>query len=415
MLSFSDDSSTTYFKWVNNTRTALPARLEHFRNQGYPLSHFSQQDVDQGLVTVLHLGQPSEDPFPLHYHATDKEGALVAFNMTVQPYLGVLSVVRNTGLEVQYQQSAVMSSSQLTSQTSFGDQRPTPPVTYVVHRHPANGLLVLSTGNGVVEGADVESFSQTDVDMNRLSFRHTSNAPISHDSFEFSLASGLFNPPQRWVFNISISLPSVSVRPRITVSTTPFFIVEGALKQLPPQLITISLEPASASQGPFEIIITTPQRQRHVTILNNFRPTNKFRLLDLQGGAVKFVHDDSEFVQVLISFCVAAVGLWPPDVRPPNESCGHTLMMNVIQRNDVKPKVRRYSCPYFLASCTFHSRSLLGKYHKVNECERKLHHVCEAWHFPMRYFAMIVRIQCSYLLLLALFFLLCSLHTCLRK
>ena len=343
MLYYTDGDgspATTRFKWVNNSRSILPAQLEHYLNPGSPLSHFSQQDVNQRLVMVSHLGRASTEPFMFHFHVTDDQGAMVLSNVTVQPYLGTLHLVHNTALDSEYQKQVVITSSHLLAVASFDSQDPRPTVTFTVRNHPSSGVLALksSTSGRLTE---LTSFTQANINASRVIFLHNTSKPASRDRFVFSISSGHFMLPDRDTFDISIALPPVSVRPRLMVSSSKLYIGEGRLVVLPPNVIQVGLVPSSASGGPFEISIQTPRDERHITILHKFtKATDRFRLADLAAGQVAAVHDDSEEPYVALAFCVSAVGDWPPEVYPPNKSCGHTLEVNVITRNDVRPKVR---------------------------------------------------------------------------
>ncbi|XP_065187943.1 chondroitin sulfate proteoglycan 4-like isoform X1 [Sycon ciliatum] len=341
-LAFVDDDGTaaaTRFEWLNTSRTVLPARLEHVHNRGSPLSHFTQQDVNQNLVLVVHLGPRSEAQFVFDFRVTDDLGATTTFSMSIKPFLGVLYLDRNTGVHIAYHGQVRISQHQLFASTSFAHQLPAPQVKYTVHDHPTSAVLALRT-------ADTEhlipttSFTQDDVVASRVVLVHNTSTSASHDSFTFSLSSGSFVSQLRRRVNITISLPERSVHPTIVVSSRPFGIGEGRHRDLPGDLISVSLDPASASRGPFQIRITSSARTNQGRFLRSrpyTMPVTSFLLSELQQGWISFVHLDSDAPSSVVSFCVRAHGDWPPDVHPPPESCGHQLLVNVRLQNDEVP------------------------------------------------------------------------------
>ncbi len=106
------------------------------------------------------------------------------------------SEVNNTGSTVNEGGTDTISSAEL----QFSDAQPATSITYTVTSGPSNGQLELTTAIGV----PIFSFTQDDIDNNRLIYVHD-GIPTASDTFDFDVDDGQGNTTAGQTFTLTVA------------------------------------------------------------------------------------------------------------------------------------------------------------------------------------------------------------------
>ena len=163
---------------------------------------FTQADIDAGIVTYDHDGSNTTgDSFDFSLTDGGENGSIPVigtFSIIVTPVDGDAPVVvNNTGSTVLEGGTSTIISTELLFTDS---EQPATNVTYTVTGGLANGQLELTTGPGV----SVTSFTQDDIDNNRVVYVHDGSNTIS-DSFNFGVDDGQGNTLAGQSFSLTIT------------------------------------------------------------------------------------------------------------------------------------------------------------------------------------------------------------------
>ncbi|WP_417821546.1 cadherin-like domain-containing protein [Terasakiella sp.] len=185
-------------------------------------------------------------------------------------------------------------------------------VTYTLSSDVTQGTLFIdSNNNGVVDGdaeklVSGESFTQDDIDNNRLKYTHNGSENLS-DSFKFNLADGGedgVSALTNQTFNISLS--NVNDAPEITknVATS---LDEGATKTLTTDMLNAS----DVDDNATGLTYTLTSALAHGRLELSTNPgvaINSFTQSDLANNKVRYVHDGGETTSDSFGFSLADGG-----------------------------------------------------------------------------------------------------------
>ena len=187
---------------VSYTITTGPAhgQLELTTDPGNAVTSFTQDDIDNNRVVYVHDGSNTiSDTF--NFSVDDGQGNSLAgqtFSITVTPVDNDAPVVVNNTGSIAIEGG---SDTLITAELLFTDsEQPATSVTYTVTGGLANGQLELTTGPGVA----VTSFTQDDIDNNRVVYVHDGSNTIS-DTFNFSVDDGQGNTLAGQSFSIIVT------------------------------------------------------------------------------------------------------------------------------------------------------------------------------------------------------------------
>nr|XP_020464816.1 FRAS1-related extracellular matrix protein 1-like [Monopterus albus] len=256
-----------------------------------PITSFSLEELRQGMK-IVYMHDDTE---------TLKDTVVLQLTDGVHTVQGTAQVtvlpvndekprlLRNVGLEVLSGEHRVISNVALEA-----EDLDTPPsqVYYFINAAPRFGKLQLKTGSGWTELSARQNFTQDDVEMNRLWYKHTAAANTpgfkGHDSFRFTL-SDLDNEPPAQSFFISIHTVQ---KGDIVLQSKAVHLREGQRVVLNTNILL-----ASDSAGrPEELIFTVSVAPRHGlvhAVQQPGVPLISFTQLDVAAHRVCYTHDNS--------------------------------------------------------------------------------------------------------------------------
>lgn len=182
MLTTSDGDTLPQNVVFNITNALGNGRLELSTNAGVAINSFTLQDIQNGVVRYVHDGsETTSDSFD--FTVTDGTSTLPAdtFSITVTPVNEAVVLATNTGTNITESDLTMITNVMLNS-TDVDDTATG--ITYSV-TSISNGWVELTTKSGY----PVTSFTQADIDNNRVVFRHDGSGAATA-SFDFSVVDG---------------------------------------------------------------------------------------------------------------------------------------------------------------------------------------------------------------------------------
>ncbi|KAK3561937.1 hypothetical protein QTP86_019060, partial [Hemibagrus guttatus] len=271
-----------------------------------PVQSFTIQVLRQGMkIVYMHDDtETREDTFTMQL--TDGRHAVQG-----TAWVHILPVndekprlIKNTGLEVEALERRVISSVVLEAEDY---DTPSNQVYYVLNASPRFGLLQLKTEAGFTELNAGQNFTQDDVEMNRLLYKHTTfDGFKGHDRFHFFLSDrDNETPPQSFFIAVqTIQKGGAKVRclnrflpPNecdIALITKPMTISEGERVVLTTDILMAT---DSGSQS-VEIVytVTVPPKHGHLHMVQYPGiPLLSFTQMDVASHRVCYTHDNSHF------------------------------------------------------------------------------------------------------------------------
>ena len=291
MLDTSDsdtaDASLTY------TVTSIPANGTLYRN-GVALAAndtFTQTDLIAGLISYTHNGgETIADEFDFDV----SDGALSVngntFDLTITPQNDSAVLATNTGMTMNEGATKIITSAML-SATDIDDTDST--LAYTVSN--------LSNGVIQVSGSDALTFTQDDLDNNRVTFIHDGGETIAA-GFDFSIADGLEHGATAVTGSFAITVtpqndsPSISVNTGATVGERLGVTITNAMLD--------SIDPDDTAAG----LTYTASNFSNGWIVVNGTTQNTFTQADIDNGRVVFQHDSSETITASFDISLADDG-----------------------------------------------------------------------------------------------------------
>ncbi|KAI5101073.1 fras-related extracellular matrix protein 1b isoform X1 [Silurus meridionalis] len=197
-------------------------------------------------------------------------------------------LIKNAGLEVQALESRIISSVALEAEDR---DTPSNQIYYVLNMTPRFGLLQLKTEAGFTNLNAGQNFTQDDIEMNRLLYKHTNFSGFKgHDRFHFFLSDSDNETPSQGFF---IAVQTVQ-KGDIALITKPMTISEGQRVVLTTDVLMAT---DSGSQS-VELVytITVPPKHGHLHMVQHPGiPLLSFTQMDVASHRVCYTHDNSHF------------------------------------------------------------------------------------------------------------------------
>lgn len=281
----SDDTSAEIVYTVTSTLTR--GQLELAGAPGVAIATFTQEDIDNGDVRYVHSGaQIGVDV--LDFDVDDGQGTISSGSLDIYLINQIPQISVNQTLSLGEGTTGLIQSTVL--RTDDLDHTPDQ-LTYAVTVATQHGQLELTTAAGVA----VTSFTQDDIDNDRLVYVHDSSDTIS-DSFEFTVSDSLAN--QTGVFDIAIFNAEQQL-----VENRDVFVGKGDLVVLSPA----SLLTTDADDSPTEIVYTVTTTTGRGLLFHANVPgvaVSSFTQQDLADGSIVYQHDRSDTTSDAFDFSV---------------------------------------------------------------------------------------------------------------
>ncbi|XP_060735779.1 FRAS1-related extracellular matrix protein 1b [Tachysurus vachellii] len=255
-----------------------------------PVQSFTMQALQQGIkIMYMHDDtETREDTFTMQL--TDGRHAVQG-----TAWVHILPVndekprlIKNAGLEVNALERRVISSVVLEAEDY---DTPSNQVYYVLNAGPRFGLLQLKTEAGFVDLNAGHNFTQDDVEMNRLLYKHTTFSGLKgHDRFQFFLSDRENETPPQSFF---IAVQTVQ-KGDIVLITKPMAISEGERVVL----TTGILMATDSGSESVELVytVTVPPKHGHLHLVQYPGiPLLSFTQMDVASHRVCYTHDNSHF------------------------------------------------------------------------------------------------------------------------
>jgi len=195
-------------------------------------------------------------------------------------------------------------------------------LTYTVTGAPANGRLELSTN----PGAAINSFTQDDLDNNRVQYVHDGGETTS-DSYNFSLADGGENSASAATGTFNITVTPLNCAPVISGDLAAT-VAEGGTVTISTTDLTEN-DPDDSGTGLTYTVSGAPANGRLELSNNPGAVITRFTQDDLDNNRVQYVHDGGETVSDSFNFSLAdggengasaATGTFNINVTPVNDA-----------------------------------------------------------------------------------------------
>ena len=305
---------------VTYTVTGGPSngQLELTTGPGVAVTSFTQEDIDNNRLVYVHDGSNTiSDSF--NFSVDDGQGNTLAgqsFSITVTPVDNDAPVVvNNTGSTVVEGGTDTL----ITAKLLFTDsEQPATNVTYTVTGGRANGQLELTTGPGVA----VTSFTQEDIDNNRLVYVHDGSNTIS-DSFNFSVDDGQGNTLAGQSFSITVT-PVDNDAP-VVVNNTGSTVNEGGTDTISNSELRYNDTEQPVASLTYTVTVVPSNGQLEVTTNPGIAITS-FTQSQVNAGWVVYVHDGSNTTTDSFTFSI--------DDGQGNAVTGQTFNLTITPTND---------------------------------------------------------------------------------
>ena len=283
---------------VSFTVTTSPAngQLELTTDPGVSITSFTQDDIDNNRLVYVHDdSNTTSDSF--NFDVDDGQGNSVtgqSFALTITAVDDdAPTQVTNTGSTIAEGGTDTIAAAEL----AFTDtEQPASAVSFTVTTSPANGQLELTTDPGV----GITSFTQDDIDNNRLVYVHDDSNTTS-DSFDFDVDDGQGNSVTGQSFALTIT--AVDDDPPVVVNNAGSTVAEGGTDTLigAELLFTDTEQPATFVA--YTVTTLPTNGQLELTTAPGVGITS-FTQDDIDNNRLVYVHDDSNTTSDSFNFDV---------------------------------------------------------------------------------------------------------------
>jgi len=189
-------------------------------------------------------------------------------------------------------------------------------ITYTLGATPTSGSL-LRLGTALTAG---QTFTQLDLDSDRIRYQHNGNEQPAVDTFTFTFKDESGAGPTT-VQTLSITVNPINDAPTLLTTNPQITVTEGTDIFLSQTLLNAT-DPDNLPQD-ITYTVTTPTNG---TILRSGTSTNEFTQADINGGQIKYLQNGTESTSDSFSFTIKdSLGL---------EGGGGIVNINVIPFND---------------------------------------------------------------------------------
>ena len=283
---------------VNYTVTTSPTngQLELTTDPGVGITTFTQDDIDNNRLVYVHDdSNTTSDSFS--FDVDDGEGNSVtgqSFALTITAVDDdAPTQVTNTGSTIAEGGTDTIAAAEL----AFTDtEQPASAVSFTVTTSPANGQLELTTDPGV----GITSFTQDDIDNNRLVYVHDDSNTTS-DSFNFDVDDGQGNSVTGQSFALTITAVDDDAPTQVT--NTGSTIAEGGTDTIAAAELAFTDTEQPASAVSFTVTSSPANGQLELTTDPGVGITS-FTQDDIDNNRLVYVHDDSNTTSDSFNFNV---------------------------------------------------------------------------------------------------------------
>ncbi|KAL7855197.1 hypothetical protein SRHO_G00173870 [Serrasalmus rhombeus] len=197
-------------------------------------------------------------------------------------------LLKNAGVEVEALDRRVISSVVLEAEDT---DTPTDQLYYVLNASPRFGLLQLKTEVGWTDLNAGQNFTQEDVEMNRLWYKHTTFSGFKgHDRFHFFLTDiDNQTPPQSFFISVH-TVPKGD----IALITKPVTLMEGERVVLTTDVL-MATDSGSRSDELIYTVTISPKHGHLHMVQHPGVPVFTFTQMDVAAHRVCYTHDNSRF------------------------------------------------------------------------------------------------------------------------
>ena len=310
---------------VSFTVTASPAngQLELTTDPGVSITSFTQDDIDNNRLVYVHDdSNTTSDSF--NFDVDDGQGNSVtgqSFALTITAVDDdAPTQVTNTGSTIAEGGTDTIAAAEL----AFTDtEQPASAVSFTVTTSPTNGQLELTTDPGV----SITSFTQDDIDNNRLVYVHDDSNTTS-DSFNFDVDDGQGNSVTGQSFALTITAVDDDAPTQVT--NTGSTIAEGGTDTIAAAELAFTDTEQPASAVSFTVTTSPANGQLELTTDPGVSITS-FTQDDIDNNRLVYVHDDSNTTSDSFNFDV--------DDGQGNSVTGQSFALTITAVDDDPPVV----------------------------------------------------------------------------
>ena len=295
-LAFTDTEQPASAVSFTVTTSPTNGQLELTTDPGVGISSFTQDDIDNNRLVYVHDdSNTTSDSF--NFDVDDGQGNSVtgqSFALTITAVDDdAPTQVTNTGSTIAEVGTDTIAAAEL----AFTDtEQPASAVSFTVATSPANGQLELTTDPGV----SITSFTQDDIDNNRLVYVHDDSNTTS-DSFNFDVDDGQGNSVTGQSFALTIT--AVDDDAPIQITNTGSTIAEGGADTIAAAELAFTDTEQPASAVSFTVTTSPTNGQLELTTDPGVSITS-FTQDDIDNNRLVYVHDDSNTTSDSFNFDV---------------------------------------------------------------------------------------------------------------
>jgi hypothetical protein len=330
-------------------------RFEHVDRPGVEIRQFQQLELVNGRISFQHFNASGELPFSTLFIIKDEQSSIYQ-QLSVDPFIGKISVVNNSCLKVIESSSGLLQSRTLGVTTNFEFQNPQ--INFTLRSAPIYGVMeAFRTSSPSLQGSWQRislkgAFTRAEVSMNLVRYLHnsTQSNTAQFDNFVLSISSYEATGPH--VTQCIEVIPHDSLlESRFDLVTRPLHLREGQTVTFDSSYIQVSLLPNSLVQfleerTGFEsigILFTMIVPPKYGSVLLNNQPLNgsSFTLPQLRAGQLSYAHNGSEHHNDSITLIVESTMVERTELRIHPPDVATTVLPIVIQPVNNHPPVVR--------------------------------------------------------------------------
>jgi hypothetical protein len=292
-------------------------RIEKVSNPGVAVTSFTQADINNGNIAYIHNGsETTSDTFS--FTVNDGAGGKLSttpFNITITPVNDLPLLTKNSGGTLSEGGTFSITNARLNTTDS---ESAATAISYSVTANPLNGQLELTTS----PGTKITSFTQDDINSNRVIYKHNSSETAS-DAFTFDVSDGSGGNILSNIFNLTVS--PVNDAPVLAVNTGTS-VAEGGTQTITNAQLNLTDTDSTAAQLTYSVTVAPTVGQLE-SVLSPGSKITSFTQDDINNNRVVYIHDGSESTSDSFQFTVSdgaggtiAVNTFNITVTPTNDA-----------------------------------------------------------------------------------------------
>jgi hypothetical protein len=288
----SDENSDIVFSINENTTNGI---LQHTDFVGVYVTSFTQQDLVDEKIQYVHDGSNTiSDEFTFTVSDNSTELNDLVFNITITAVDDdAPTLVTNTGLTLNEEETATISSSELLASDTESDDTS---LLYNIDESPVNGTIINSDDTSI----SISSFTQQQIIDGEIQYLHDGSNTTS-DSFTFTVSDGE-NELNEQEFTISIN-PVDDDAPTIVANNT-LSVNEGDTATI----LSSKLLAYDAEADDTSILFIIDESTINGSIINSDDTStsiSSFSQQQIKDGEIQYAHDGSNTSSDSFTFTVS--------------------------------------------------------------------------------------------------------------